>query len=412
MAVELRTHQLTALEKMKNGCILKGGVGTGKSITAAAYYYSKVCEGDLRVNGFGGLGGMSKPRDVIVITTARKREDLDWEKEFAAFGISTNRETSVYGVQLKVDSWNNIEKYTDVEDTFVIFDEQRLVGSGAWVKAFYKIAAKNQWVMLTATPGDNWMDYCPIFIAHGFYKNRTEFIRNHVVYKRFSKFPQIEKFVDIGPLNRYRRDLIIDMPMERHTKRHIEHVMVENDKVLFQKVYKDRWNIYEERPIKDVGELFRVMRKLVNTDPSRLEEVRHRVRQHPRLIIFYNFNYELDLLRETLSEFEFGMHHIAEWNGQKHDEVPTGEKWVYLVQYTAGAEGWNCISTDAELFFSLNYSYKINQQALGRIDRMNTPYIDLYYYILRSNSVIDNAILRSLATKTSFNEKEFLEHGR
>lgn len=404
MAVELRKHQLTALEKMHNGSILKGGVGTGKSITAAAYFYTKVCGGDLRINGFGGLGGMEKPRDVYVITTGKKRDSLDWEKEFAAFGISTKWDTSVHGVQLTVDSWNNIQKYEEVENAFFIFDEQRLVGSGAWVKAFYKIAAQNEWVMLSATPGDNWIDYIPLFVAHGYYKNRTEFIRTHVVYKNFSKFPQVSHFVETGRLEQYRRRISVDMPYERHTTRHVKNVMVDHDKVLFDRVYKERWNIYEDRPIRDIAELFRVMRRLVNSDPARISAVKKVFEKHPRLIIFYNFNYELEELRKLGAALEVP---CTEWNGQKHEAVPDGPSWIYLVQYTAGAEGWNCISTDATVLYSLNYSYKINEQSKGRIDRLNTPYIDLYYYILRSNSVIDNAILRSLATKTSFNEKEF-----
>lgn len=412
MAVTLWDEQLKALEKMHNGCILNGDVGSGKSITAAAYFYTKVCGGDLRINSFGGLGDMPNPRDVVVITTARKRLSLDWEKEFVAFGISTNPETSVYGIRLTVDSFNNIEKYTDVKDAFFIFDEQRLVGAGAWVKAFIKIAKANEWIMLSATPGDNWMDYCPIFIANGFYKNRTEFVREHVVFKRFSKFPQIDRYVEEGRLERYKRSLIVHMPVPRHTKRHIQNIMVENDKSAFARVYKERWNIYEDRPIRDVAELFRVMRKLVNTDPSRISQIRTLLRKHPKLIIFYNFNYELELLKEMSEEFEWGMHQVAEYNGQKHEPVPTGDKWMYFVQYTAGAEAWNCITTDAMVLYSLNYSYKINQQVLGRIDRGNTPFIDLYYYILRSNSMIDNSILRSLATKKSFNEKEFLNHGK
>lgn len=409
IAVELRKHQLTALEKIHNGSILKGGVGTGKSITAAAYFYTKVCGGDLRINGFGGLGDMQKPRDVYVITTARKRKDLDWEKEFAAFGISTKWDTSVHGIQLTVDSWNNIAKYEEVENAFFIFDEQRLVGNGAWVQAFYKIARNNPWVMLSATPGDNWLDYIPVFIANGFYKNRTEFLRTHVVYKNFSKFPQVSHYVETGRLEGLRRKVLVEMPYLRHTTRHVTNVMMENDKVLFDKVYKERWNIYEDRPIRDISELFRVMRKLVNTDPSRIRTVKKLLKKHPRLIIFYNFNYELDELRKIGPELGIVS---AEWNGQKHESVPDGDSWIYLVQYTAGAEGWNCVTTDAMVLFSLNYSYKINDQSKGRIDRLNTPYNDLYYYVFRSNSVIDNAILRSLATKTSFNEKEFFKRGK
>lgn len=404
-AVDLWPHQTDALENIRNGTVLTGGVGSGKTITSIAYYYLKVCEGGIRLNGKGSTTPMRKPRDLYVITTARKRDDRDWEKDAAKFGISTEREISFSGVQIKVDSWNNIANYQDVKNAFFVFDEQRLVGSGAWVKAFLKIAKANQWIMLSATPGDDWMDYIPLFIANGFYKNRTEFLAQHAVWKRFSKFPKVDRWVETGVLLKYRKRILVDMPFERHTKRLVKQKIVQYDEELFKKVYKERWHIYEDRPIKDVGELFIVMRKLVNSDPSRIEAVKELWNEHPRLIIFYNFNYELYALREMAAELHAP---VAEWNGHKHQEVPTDDAWIYLVQYTSGAEAWNCTTTDAMIFFSLNYSYKINQQAFGRIDRLDTPYTNLFYYILRSNSMIDNAITKSLATKKNFNEKEFM----
>ncbi|QED11629.1 DNA helicase [Arthrobacter phage Qui] len=403
-AIELYPHQLKALEKMHNGCVLTGDVGSGKSITSIAYYFIKVCGGDLRINSFGTLTPMSSPKDLYIITTARKRDDLDWEEEALPFGLSKKFELSHSGAQLFVDSWNNVPNYQEVENAFFIFDEQRLVGSGAWVKAFIKIAKANQWIMLSATPGDNWMDYIPLFVANGFYKNRTEFIRTHVVYNNFSKFPKVDRYVEQGVLLKHRRSILVEMPFDRHTTRHVKNILVKYDEEKFEQITKKRWHIYEERPIRDVGELFIVMRKLVNTDPSRLKAVATLYEKHPRLIVFYNYNYELDQLRtlEDILEVPF-----AEWNGQKHEPIPGGDKWVYLVQYTAGAEGWNCVETNATVFYSLNYSYKINHQAKGRIDRMNTKYTDLYYYILRSTSMIDNAIMKSITLKKNFNESQF-----
>ena len=402
--VNLYPHQIKALEEMKNGCILNGDVGTGKSITAIAYYLFKACRGDIRRNGFGDFKAMEKPMDLYIITTAKKRDNLDWEEECAPFGLSTKFELSHSGAQVFVDSWNNIEKYAGVENAFFIFDEQRLVGSGSWVRAFLAIAKRNEWILLSATPGDVWMDYCPVFVANGFYKNKTEFTDTHVVYKRFAKFPQIDRYINTGILERHRRNITVNMPYPRKTKRHIKYVPVRHDEAKFKKVWKDRWHIYEERPLRDVGELFIVARKLVNSHPSRLKAISELLDKHNRLIVFYNFNYELEDLR-TLAK----LHGIrsAEWNGHKHEDVPKTKQWVYLVQYTAGAEGWNCITTDAMAFFSLNYSYKINHQAKGRIDRLNTKYVDLHYYILKSDSLIDKAILRSIMEKKNFNEKAF-----
>lgn len=406
MSVNLYPHQIKALSEMKNGCVLKGGVGTGKSITSIAYYYTIVCGGDLKINGFGDREPMERPTDLYILTTARKRQSLDWEKECAPFGISKEREASFGNVKIHVDSWNNILKYKDVKNAFFIFDEQRLVGSGAWVKAFYTIAKNNQWVVLSATPGDTWMDYIPIFVANGFYKNRTEFLRRHVVFSPYSKFPKVDRYVETARLYKIRKSLLVEMPYERHTTRHVKNKIVEYDKELFDQVVKKRWNVYENKPIKNVGELFILMRKVVNSHPSRFDAICELTEEHPRLIVFYNFNYELDILRGLAEHLDIT---VAEWNGQKHQEVPETERWLYLVQYTAGSEAWNCITTDAVAFYSLNYSYKVNDQSRGRIDRLNTPFKDLYYYILRSNSAIDNLIVKALSTKQDFNERDYIK---
>lgn len=371
-------------------------------MVALAYFFERVCGGYLKP---GEIDGFTTPKDIFIFTTAKKRNDREWEGEAAKFSISTEREASLGGVKLTVDSWNNIGKYTEVKDAFFIFDEQRLVGSGAWVKAFYKIALQNEWVVLSATPGDNWLDYIPVFVANGYYKNRTEFLRHHVVYSPYAKFAKVDHYVDEARLIRLRNRLIVDMPYARHTTRHIRNVIVEFDRESFDKVAKERWHIYEDRPLRDVAEMFAVMRKLVNTDPSRLGALMELLEQHPKMIVFYNFNYELDMLRVLAQTLNYP---VAEYNGHKHQDLPEGEKWLYLVQYTAGAEGWNCTTTDAITFWSLNYSYKVKEQSMGRIDRLNTPFTDLYYFVLRSNSGIDNAITKALALKQNFNEKDYL----
>lgn len=576
----LRSHQRKALERMSNGKILYGGVGSGKTPIAATYYALN-----------------EAPRDVIVITTAKKRDSFDWQEEFYRVGIGpksgpsnshhhvrrttkiaeseqdlslgdglhssstlgserhdngvdgrsylsgqkkvrsergrdpnlverfdTNSEGSrergfgdsgTYPWVLTVDSWNNIAKYADVAGAFFIFDEQRLVGSGDWTRKFLRIAKRNHWILLSGTPGDTWMDYIPVFVANNFYKNRTDFKRQHVVYNTFTKFPKVDRYIGVGKLMKHRAELLVDMPYERHTTRHVVEVPLEFDKAKLDRVLKDRWHIYENRPLRDVAEMFSVGRKLVNSDPSRLEMVKELWKKHPKLIIFYNFNYELEILRtlaisnDTLkississsktsskntllygpgmigsktyllpevamqsasvgwqreskkrsslmgfdgslnspdslppwsTETSYGQQSessmrsrnarvalstmepvsgnssilsdgmlpiIAEWNGHKHEPIPIGDRWLYLVQYTAGAEGWNCIETDAMLMYSRNYSWKILEQSFGRIDRLNTPFKDLWYYDFMSDSFIDRAIGRSLKAKETFNESKY-----
>lgn len=383
--VDLYPHQQDAVNRMHNGCILWGGVGTGKSLTAAAYYMQR-----------------EAPKDVVVITTAKKRDDLDWQGEFAKFGVGKYANATVAGV-LTIDSWHNIHRYADVEGAFFIFDEQRLVGSGAWTKDFLQIASRNNWILLSATPGDTWLDYIPVFIANGFYRNRTEFKREHVVYNTHTRFPKVDRYTQVGKLVKYRNQILVEMPYLRHTVRHNDAVHVEYDVDLFNTVVKRKWNPYKNAPCRDVAELFVCARKVVNSDPSRLLEVSILLERHPRLIVFYNFDYELEALR-TLPGV------VHEYNGHKHQEVPKlVDKWVYLVQYAAGSEGWNCTSTDAMCFYSLPYSYKMWHQAHGRIDRLNTPFLELYYYTLLSNSSVDRAVASALASKKSFHESAGVE---
>ena len=405
MAIELYDNQLEVIDKLKSGSILCGGVGSGKSLTSLGYYYTKDGGGSLKINGFGEFEPMPHPKPLYIITTARKRDTFEWDSECTHFLLSTNPDISV-GPAVTIDSWNNIKKYENVKDSFFIFDEQRLVGYGTWVKAFLKIAKNNKWLLLSATPGDTWTDYLPVFIANGFYKNKTEFNREHVVFSHYSKYPKIERYIGEMKLRKLRARVKVDMEFDRLTISHHEDVIIDYDKDLFDLVMKKRWNIYESKPIKDVTELFILMRKVVNSDPRRVEATEKIVREKKKVIIFYNFNYELELLREMS---EIVGYPTAEWNGHNHQTIPETDEWIYLVQYQAGAEGWNCIQTNIVIFYSLNYSHKIVAQAAGRIDRLNTPYKHLYYYHLMTKAPIDLAIRRALNRKRNFHERSFID---
>ena len=405
----LYDYQEEAVKKMKNGCILNGGVGSGKSRTAL-YYYFKEQGGSLKDGKYVKM--RDNARDLYIITTARKRDTLEWKGELVPFLLSTNDDTQqeLYSNKVYIDSWNNIKKYVNVYNAFFIFDEQRVVGSGAWVKAFLRITRRNRWVLLSATPGDTWSDYIPVFIANGFYRNKTEFSREHIVYSRFTKYPKIDRYINTGRLIRQRNDILVDMDFKRQTIAHHEDIYVNYDKFKFREVMKNRWNPYTNEPIKQASELCYILRRIVNEDDSRQIALADILEDHPKAIIFYNFDYELEILRGMayIAGLE-GKYEIAEWNGHKHQPIPTSDHWVYLVQYTAGAEGWNCITTDTIIFYSLNYSYKTLSQACGRIDRLNTPYTDLYYYHLKSRSGIDLAISRALDEKKTFNETKYIK---
>lgn len=410
MTINLRPAQVEAVNKMHNGCILCGDVGSGKSRTALSYYY---------VQNGGRLNTITEgstedpypmddpPRDLYIITTAHKRDLFEWDDEMVPFYLGTKPERNLYANKVIVDSWNNIKKYRKVIGAFFIFDEQRVVGRGAWVKAFLDIARKNQWILLSATPGDTWSDYIPVFVANGFYKNRTDFLNQHAVWDRYVKaYPKIKSYYDTGRLLRYRKQLLVDIRVEKPAESHYEFINVNYDKTQYLRMTKERWNIWEDKPIENATEFCLALRRIVNTSDSRQIAVLELFEQHPKLIIFYNFNYELELLKCIFSNHYNGVT-VREWNGHKHEPIPDTGSWVYLVQYSAGCEGWNCIETDTMVFYSLNYSYRVMQQAKGRTDRLNTPFKDLYYYYLSSQSGIDLAIRRALKMKKDFNANKY-----
>ena len=396
--------QMDAVNKLRNGSVLCGGVGSGKSRTGLYYYFKE--NGGSFVNQ--EYIPMKNPQDLYIITTAMKRDTYEWDSEIANYRLSTDsKKNELYNNKIVIDSWNNIKKYSDVTGAFFLFDEQRVCGSGAWVKSFLKIAKNNNWILLSATPGDSFEDYIPLFIANGFYKNKTEFAREHIVYSRFTKYPQIDRYLNTGRLIRLRDKILVDIDFERSTVSHHSDVYCKYDIPKYKDVTRNRWDPFKNEPISQASQLCYILRRIVNTDESRVIALMEILEKTPRAIIFYNFDYEREMLLHLLSDDEYVGYEIAEWSGHAHQPVPNSERWIYLCQYTAGNSGWNCIKTDTIIFFSQNYSYKVMEQACGRIDRLNTPFKDLYYYHLKSRSGIDLAISKALDKKKKFNERKF-----
>ena len=405
MTVTYRPEQIQAVRQLQNGSILAGGVGSGKTLTSLAWYLTSVCN----AASFEKGGSLAKKKvkgspTLYVITTAKKRDSLEWEEEAARLGLSTDPACSFTGSHIVVDSWNNIGKYSDREHAVFFFDEQRASGSGRWVKEFLKITRKNTWLLLSATPGDVWMDYLPVFMAHGFFRTRTEFMEDHVIFDRFAKYPKVKRYIGEAKLQRLRRSILVEMPVERHTTRERETVYCDYDRDLYKWVVKNRMDPWTEEPLRDAGGVCRILRKVVSDNDWRSAEAKCILSSNERVIVFYNYNYELDRILAVAESLGLP---TAQWNGHRHDAIPAEPRWVYICQYTSAAEGWNCTSTDTVLFWSLNYSWRVTEQCEGRIDRLNTPYSRLKYYFLESDSSIDKAVRRSLSSKKVFNERAF-----
>ena len=400
MRIDLYPEQLDAVKKMKNGCILCGGTGSGKTRTSLAYYHI------LNGGKLDPFSLMKNPIDIYVITSPKKRDSGDWEEEMALFRICVG--DNIYKNKVIIDSWNNIKKYIDVKGAFFIFDEQRVIGKGVWVRAFLKITQFNKWILLSATPGDNWMDYVPVFIANGFFRNRTEFERNHCIFKYIpgAAYRRVDRYYNIHALMKMRDSILIDIPIERSTVQNHIDVFHNYDQAKYKDLIKYRWNFEKQQPIENAAELCYELRKVVNSDISRVNTLIDILIAKKKVIVFYNYNYELDILLNI--DWPENVK-VAQWNGYKHQDIPKSDSWIYLVQYAAGNEAWNCTETDTIVFYSQNYSYKVMKQASGRIDRINTKFINLYYYHFKSKAPIDIGIARAIKDKKKFNEERFIK---
>ena len=395
MNIQLTDYQIDAVEKMHNGCILRGGTGSGKTLTSLIYVFEKILKGSSPLYPGHKYQKSNLKIPVYVITTPKKRDSCDWTREAAMVPL----------ILTDIDSWNNIKKYEHIKNAMFIFDESKVIGYGAWTQSFLKITKNNAWILLSATPGDTWLEYMPVFLANGFYKNKTEFEREHVMWSRFSKYPKVERYFNVPRLIRNRNSIIVDMYDQRATTQHHKDVICDFDQNHYNTMAQRRWNIFDNKPIRDISQLCYLLRRLINSDESRVKALVPIYARHKKVIIFYNFNYELDLLREWCNSNKIV---YSEWNGHNHDDIPNTKFWVYLCQYTAAKEAWNCIDTDCIVFYSQTYSYKALIQSAGRIDRMNTTFMHLYYYHLISIAPIELAIQTSLESKETFNEKRWV----
>lgn len=378
--IVLDEKQEKALAELKpSGSILVGATGSGKSIVGLEWYRRK-----------------RSTLPLLVITTAKKKDSNEWIEEAAKLDIHN----------IEVVSWNTIQKYVSINNHVVIFDEHRAIGYGEWAKSFIAIAKNNDWIILTATPGDDWMDFAAVFIAEGFYRNRTAFLNAHVEWNPWVRYPKVLKWHNVWQLIEYRNLITTTLDYQRSALLHTFNIVTEYDKEAYTRALKTRWNPFNDEPIRNAAELCYCLRRISNETTSKLDILGEIFDAKKKLILFYNFKYELEMIRTWCSKNEIL---LREWNGEKHQDLPNGKSWIYAVQFIAGSEAWNCTSTDTLVFFSQNYSYRLMAQAAGRIDRRNTPYEHLYYYRLFTNSTIDNAINEALERKGKFNERLFYE---
>ena len=377
--IKLLKYQEEAIQKLHSGSVLYGATGSGKSLTGLAYYMR--CWSHL---------------DLYIITTSKKRNAGEWEEEIAKLGCPPPK---------AIDSWNRLKNYRMVSDAFFLFDEHKVGGHGKWAQSMITIAKKNKWILLTATPGDVWDDYASIFIANEFVKNKTTWNEDFCIFDRISKYPKIIGYQREDVLKNMRDAVLV--PMEYQSEKvpipYVIPYKVDHEEEAYVLARRKSLRHPEMRAFRNTSAMFAYMRMNLPDKESKIQALADVLKKEPKAIIFYNFTPEKYEIENAARQVNIP---FFQYNGQIKDNVPDGDTWVYAVQYTAGAEAWNCITCRTVIFYSMNYSYKVMTQAKGRIDRCNSPFDELhYYYFISPDFEIDQEILNALTRKEKFNEE-------
>ena len=112
----------------------------------------------------------------------------------------------------------------------------------------------------------------------------SQLIRSHVIFNRFVKYPKVEAYIDTWKLTENRQKILVHMHYEKKTKHVIKLMYASYDESLYKFVSEKRWNVYTDKPIKNISELCYVWRKIVNDDKSR-EDIIGRIIEEKRKVI-------------------------------------------------------------------------------------------------------------------------------
>lgn len=143
-------------------------------------------------------------------------------------------------------------------------------------------------------------------------------------------------------------------------------------------------------------------------NPAKLEAFRDLVEStNDRLIVFYNFNDEL----EKLSRIAWENHRpVAVVNGKQKDLLPyeNAPDSITFIQYQAGAMGLNLQKANKIVYFTPPLSSELFEQSKKRIHRIGQEKTCFYYYLTCKGS-IEEKIYRTLAMRRDYTDKLFEE---
>lgn len=349
----------------------------------------------------------------LFITTASKRDSKDVENEMVMwFG-----KESLSSYSLEVISWAALAKWTitnwnSLEDYAFVFDEVACAKAGVSSnrgRAFIQIAKQTDcWTGYTATPGDRWEDFQAYFVAAGYVKNKTAFMREFCQVQTFKGYPEIVGYYDEHILKAYWKRLTVcpdtqamldELPAEQHKTYHFK------PSPTYKRFLKERLD-EDGNFIDTVMGYCHYCRRLCLT-AEKLQWVSDYLSGlGTNAVFFYNYIAEGEELEKVAKKALPKGAKVWRIDGKHHD-IPTadtiGKYDIVLAQYASGSESLNLQFMNHMVFVSPNYSYTTSIQARGRIKRIGQKQ-NMFFWYLVCDGTIETDVYACLRGKSDFAE--------
>lgn len=391
----LYNFQRQLLNSIEENYIIAADTGTGKTMMAI-HHYLKHNTGE----------------PLLILAPPQKIKEGGWQREldFVAshYNIEIPYDIISYGVLSK--------RWKEYKDWFLVMDECHYVKNPTSQRGKAAINLTKQstnFLLLSATPSSNgWGDTIAYMIMFGYYKNKTQFLKEHAVYNRidygngpvnvvsdYRDQEKLQKLYQSFSIKLAKEDCL-DLPplvFEKvHFKPSKEYNIIKKDRVLGEELFDN------------ISKLQHGLRFYANqADKLKYTEMLLEGTEE-NVIIFYNYKQENEELKKIAKKLK---KKVFEVSGSKTN-LPDKEKWtslknsVTIVQYQAGAAGIELQYANIVIFHTPTYSYQDYEQALGRAYRNGqTKKVTVYQYITKNT--IETSIYQALAAKKDFTEELF-----
>lgn len=401
---KLYDFQTKAVEQLIGGKhFIIAGCGAGKTAIALVWAEQKQ-----RQTG--------KQR-LLVVTTASKSKTGDFENELLEWCTPAFSNTLE---SMSVVSWHKLAAWVkanicNIGRYIVIFDEVQRGSAGVssgMGKAFLKITGKTRdWAAFTGTPGDTWLKFYPYFTSCNLVSGKTRFLDEYANVQTYKGYPEIvgwrneERLKKMWAQISYAPDtekVMSELPEQTHK------VITFKKPASYNKILKTRTN--EDGEFLDTaGALCAELRRQCFTKDKQ-EWIKDFVEGlESGCVFFYNFIKTGDMLEEIIGKALPKGAKIWRIDGKHHD-IPTadtiGDHDMVLCQWQSGSEALNLQFLHYWCSVEACYSYSTSIQARGRIRRLGQKMPQFYYY-LKTEYTIEDAVYEALKTKSDFAEDKW-----